>query len=96
MSNHEAGTVIVQSGVPIPPIPHHGGRRPIYPFDSMEVEHSFFIAGANTNTINSAITRYKKSDKGHGKDFTIRSLAEVVPGQEDKGEQDGVRVWRTR
>lgn len=95
MSNIEAGTIIVQSGVPIPPIPHHGGRRPIYPFASMEVNHSFFLAGVNSNTINSAVTRYKKSDEGQGKQFTVRSVNEIVPGEEDKGEQPGVRVWRT-
>jgi hypothetical protein len=84
----------IEKGVPIPDITRPG-RTPKYPIPFLDVGESFFVAGANTNSIHSAIRRHQESDKGKGKEFTVRSLAEVVKGEEDKGEQAGIRVWRT-
>lgn len=86
----------LESGVPIP-VTHRPPRVPKYPFSSMEVDknNTFFIAGGKANTIHSAITRYINSDEGKGRKFSIRNMVEIIPGEEDKGEQAGVRVWRT-
>lgn len=85
--------IVIEEGIPLPT--KSVSRKPEYPFQSMEVGHSFFIAGGNQNTIHSAINRYRKSEKGLGKEFSLRTVHEVVKGQEDLGEQEGIRVWRT-
>lgn len=84
----------LESGVPIPAVPRTG-RAPRYPFLAMEVGQSFFIPGASTNTIHSALGRFMKSPEGKDRKYVSRSMTEVVPAEADKGEQDGVRVWRT-
>lgn len=87
--------VVLETGVPIPTktLPK---RKPKYPFDDMKVDTSFFVAGASANTMHAAIGRYKATDEGKDKEFTIRSLEEVVKGEKNDLPQIGVRVWRTK
>lgn len=96
MSELESTAIPLDKDVPIPEIPRFG-RKPKYPIAFMDVKESFFVPGANMNSIHSAIRRHQEAEGGKfkAKRFTVRSVKEVVKGEEDKGEQDGIRVWRT-
>ena len=92
-----ASNIPLQSAVPIPP-PKRSKRELKYPFASMGVDenNTFFVPGVRSSTMHTAIRRYKASDEGKDKQFTLRAVREVIPGQEEAGEQDGVRIWRTK
>jgi hypothetical protein len=87
----------LQSGLPIPPT-DKPPRESKYPFADMGIEtnNTFFVAGAKSNTVHSAITRFTSTEAGKDKKFSVRTVHEVVEGEEAKGEQEGVRVWRVQ
>lgn len=84
----------LQKGVPLPETAVRLKRDPKYPFKEMEVQDSFFLEGANANTVHSAITRYTRSVDGKDKKFMLRTVEE--PKEEGSDEKVvGIRVWRT-
>jgi hypothetical protein len=82
----------IQSNVALPTI-SRAPREQKYPFAELEIGDSFFIAGAKANTVHSATTRFIDLGNPTFK-FTTRVTKEVVDGEEELGEQEGVRVWR--
>jgi hypothetical protein len=90
-SKHE---IKIVDTVPIPTGPIIR-KKAKYPFEDMKkVGHSFFVAGVTPNAMQSAVHRFRTQ---HAPDcsYTVRQVSEVVEGEEARGEQLGVRVWRT-
>lgn len=90
-SKHE---IQIVDNVPIPkgPVIRKKAR---YPFEEMrEVGQSFFVAGVTPNAMQSAVHRFRRQHAVDCK-YKVAQVDEIVPGQESKGAQRGVRVWRT-
>jgi len=68
----------IESGIPIPPRRRKGGAQRVYPFGSMKVGDSFFVAGSASSPEAAAGLYARK----HKMKFTAR----YVDG--------GVRIWR--
>ena len=65
---------------PFKPITARVGRRPIYPFGSMEVGDSFLVKQIeNAQTARNSAWAYGKN---HGRKFTARTV------------ENGLRIWR--
>ncbi len=89
----------VDKGVPMPAQRRGGRNSGIYPFDSMDVNDSFFIeatearpnvAKSMASTISSANKRYKNEDGTHERKFSVRNVEkDSVTGKR------GARVFRT-
>ncbi len=93
----EASKIVLESGVPIPSksVPT---RKSKYPFDDMQVKtnNTFFVGSVTANTMHAAVTRYKGTEEGAGKEFTVRTVEEVIKGQKNDLPQIGVRIWRIK
>jgi len=79
----------VDKGIPLPPDCRNGGRAPKYPFGTMEIGDSFFIAVTVQNRfskqrVGSKITANAAHYKRHNPKFKIAYRA--VEG--------GIRIWR--
>ena len=87
MAKNPTGPIKLDRKVPIPP--HgggHGGRYLKYPWDTMQVGDSFFVAGASARS--SIPTSARSYGRGRGIKFncTLRTVTE-------RGVK-GVRIWR--
>ena len=71
-------TITIDKNIPIPGL--IGGRRAVYPWDTLEVNESFFVADRTTKNFGSMV--YSAS-KRTGRKFISRTV------------DGGVRVWRT-
>lgn len=94
MSEVQHLAIKIENTVPIPTGPVIR-RKAKYPFHEMRnVGDSFFVTGITANAMQSAVHRFRAK---HAPDvaYIVRQVDEVVPGQEAKGQQRGVRVWRT-
>lgn len=70
----------IEKHIPIPRLPHYGGRKPTYPWRSMDVGDSFvFPSRVKKST---ALSLTYKTSKQNGKKFVVRSVSE------------GIRCWR--
>ena len=74
---------LIEENVPIPKA--RPGRKPIYPFSTMAVGDSIFIADPDAKKAKSAACG--TGNKRNGKRFRSRRLTE--------NDQCGVRIWRT-
>lgn len=72
-----------QTDVPMPEPSAKPGRPPKYPFSTMPVGASFFVAGKTQSGVSAAATI---SAKRSGRKFATRGVTE--------GGVKGVRVWR--
>lgn len=71
-------------------------KKAKYPFHEMKKPgQSFFVTGISPNAMQSAIHRFRAQHPTEDLSFTVRQVEEVVEGEEGKGLQRGVRVWRT-
>ena len=73
---------LIEKNVPMPE--RRLGRPPIYPFSTMEVGESVFIADPKANGAKSSACG--TGNKRKGKRFSSRRLTE--------NDQRGVRIWR--
>lgn len=76
--------VLIEKNIPIPPTVR-GPRECKYPWRTMEVNDSFFTAGAKRNTMSSLATIMSKN---LGVKFSVREA--------EKDGVRGVRVWRIK
>jgi hypothetical protein len=74
---------VIEKNVPVPK--GRPGRKPIYPFSTMAVGDSIFIADPDANKAKSSACG--TGNKRKGKRFSSRRLTE--------NDQCGVRIWRT-
>lgn len=87
--------IVVEKAEAPPPPAKLPKRQSTYPFSDMkEINNTFFVAGVTANTMHSAIRRFRKNFPDV--EFTLRTVEEEVKGEEGKGKQKGVRVWRTK
>jgi hypothetical protein len=71
----------IDKDIPIPTDDRRNGTSSKYPFKSMNIGESFFVAGKKIQNIGYAVTRAKKM---YGNDYTARTVI------------GGVRVWRIK
>ena len=72
------GSFKIETGIPVPPGGHDKNRK--YPFATMNVGDSVFVAADPNNLFRGAAYAYGKAN---GKKFTVRKMP------------DGFRCWRT-
>lgn len=72
----------LEKNVPLKPRRKSGGRKPKYPFKSMEIGDSFFCAEPRS-IIHAAVSMYKKK---HGGEWSVRI--------DVKENITGFRVWK--
>lgn len=87
----------LESGIELPTVRRGGRGANVYPFDSMDVGHSFHVptseakpnpAKSLASTVSSATARYKDEDGNVTRKFVVRSVGEADP----KG--PGARIFR--
>ncbi len=81
----------IERGIAVPNI-KRGERDKKYPFESMDVDTSFFSPDVKATAMQTAVSRYIKTDSGRYKILVCRSTIEKVDGVDTKG----VRVFRTK
>lgn len=87
----------IESGIELPTVRRGGRGANVYPFDEMDVGHSFHVpvseekpnpAKSLASTVSSATARYKDEDGNVTRKFVVRSVGDSDP----KG--PGARVFR--
>ena len=79
--------VRVAAGIPLPP--SRGGASGVrYPWETLAIGESFFVAGAKIATFYTATS---SASKKHGRKFTARKVADGSPWGATGA---GVAVWR--